>query len=81
MDGGDRQYDCCPRSLDRRCQEIRFRRADQWWVPIGLSSRIRLIVLPKVPFSDLYDTVSGADVGFRARPVVGGHLALVRVFF
>ncbi|KAJ7368431.1 DUF1793-domain-containing protein [Mycena albidolilacea] len=30
-----------------------------------------------VPFSDLYDTISGADVGFRARPVVGGHLALL----
>ncbi|KAJ7498778.1 hypothetical protein FB451DRAFT_1202990 [Mycena latifolia] len=30
------------------------------------------------PFGDLYDTVSGAiAVGFRARPVVGGHLALL----
>ncbi|KAJ6628752.1 DUF1793-domain-containing protein [Mycena sp. CBHHK59/15] len=28
-------------------------------------------------FGDLYDTISGAPVGFRARPVVGGHLALV----
>ncbi|KAJ6628763.1 hypothetical protein B0H10DRAFT_2209222 [Mycena sp. CBHHK59/15] len=28
-------------------------------------------------FGDLYDTVSGAPVGFRARPVVGGHLALL----
>jgi hypothetical protein len=31
------------------------------------------------PFGDLYDTVSGAWVGFSARPVVGGHLALVRI--
>lgn len=30
------------------------------------------------PLSDLYDTISGDSVGFRARPVVGGHLALVR---
>ncbi|KAJ7068407.1 DUF1793-domain-containing protein [Mycena amicta] len=30
------------------------------------------------PFGDLYDTVSGADaIGFKARPVVGGHLALL----
>ncbi|KAJ6498035.1 hypothetical protein C8R47DRAFT_1261015 [Mycena vitilis] len=34
-----------------------------------------------VPFSDLYDTVTGLYDGFRARPVVGGHLALMRVFF
>jgi hypothetical protein len=33
------------------------------------------------PFGDLYDTVSGAWVGFSARPVVGGHLALVRIHF
>ncbi|KAJ7765010.1 hypothetical protein DFH07DRAFT_371236 [Mycena maculata] len=36
------------------------------------------------PLGDLYDTVSGGPVSgleFRARPVVGGHLALVRHFF
>ncbi|KAK7061847.1 DUF1793-domain-containing protein [Favolaschia claudopus] len=34
------------------------------------------------PFGDLYDTVTGAiAVGFRARPVVGGHLALVRSIY
>jgi len=27
------------------------------------------------PFGDWYDTVAGLDEGFRARPVVGGHLA------
>lgn len=27
--------------------------------------------------SDWYDTGSGVSEGFRARPVVGGHLALV----
>jgi len=31
------------------------------------------------PFGDLYDTVSGGWVGFQARPVVGGHLALLVV--
>ncbi|KAI0736382.1 hypothetical protein C8Q72DRAFT_909206 [Fomitopsis betulina] len=29
------------------------------------------------PLSDLYDTISGDSDGFRARPVVGGHLALL----
>lgn len=29
------------------------------------------------PLSDWYDTQSGSSQGFRARPVVGGHLALV----
>ncbi|KAJ7228524.1 hypothetical protein GGX14DRAFT_554614 [Mycena pura] len=32
------------------------------------------------PFGDLYDTISGAvAIGFKARPVVGGHLALLVV--
>lgn len=30
------------------------------------------------PFSDWYDTLTGVTDGFRARPVAGGHLALVR---
>jgi hypothetical protein len=25
------------------------------------------------PFGDLYDTIAGDPLGFRARPVVGGH--------
>ncbi|KAJ6520970.1 hypothetical protein DFH09DRAFT_1251159 [Mycena vulgaris] len=32
--------------------------------------------LNNVPFSDLYDTITGVATGFRARPVSGGHLAL-----
>ncbi|KAJ6519201.1 hypothetical protein C8R45DRAFT_950524 [Mycena sanguinolenta] len=35
--------------------------------------------LNNVPFSDLFDTISGKTVGFSARPVVGGHLALLLV--
>lgn len=31
------------------------------------------------PLGDWYDATSGAVEGFRARPVVGGHLALVRL--
>ncbi|KAI0081700.1 DUF1793-domain-containing protein [Panus rudis PR-1116 ss-1] len=30
------------------------------------------------PFGDWYETTDGSEEGFRARPVVGGHLALVR---
>ena len=32
------------------------------------------------PLGDWYDTNGGGVEGFRARPVVGGHLALVRIF-
>ncbi|KAF7355439.1 DUF1793-domain-containing protein [Mycena sanguinolenta] len=41
------------------------------WVSDGLNNG---------PFGDLYDTISGEiAIGFRARPVVGGHLALLVV--
>lgn len=32
------------------------------------------------PFGDWYETTNGIPQGFRARPVVGGHLALVSKF-
>lgn len=32
------------------------------------------------PLGDWYETANGAVEGFRARPVVGGHLALVSSF-
>lgn len=33
--------------------------------------------LSSVPLGDWYETANGGPDGFRARPVVGGHLALV----
>lgn len=34
--------------------------------------------LSNAPLGDWYETTNGGPEGFRARPVVGGHLALVR---
>lgn len=33
--------------------------------------------LSDAPLGDWYETTNGGPEGFRARPVVGGHLALV----
>ena len=33
------------------------------------------------PLNAWYETIDGNAQGFRARPVVGGHLALVNIFF
>ncbi|KAJ7031515.1 DUF1793-domain-containing protein [Mycena alexandri] len=35
--------------------------------------------LNNAPFGDWYDTITGVAEGFKARPVVGGHLALLVV--
>ncbi|KIY47397.1 DUF1793-domain-containing protein [Fistulina hepatica ATCC 64428] len=37
--------------------------------------------LSSVPFSDYYDASSGDTYSFKARPVVGGHLAFVSLWF
>ena len=42
-----------------------FIAAESKWAADGLNS---------APLSDWYDTLSGKDQGFTARPVVGGHL-------
>lgn len=34
-----------------------------------------------VPFGDLYDTTNGKATSFKARPAVGGHLALLSYSF
>ncbi|KAJ7180223.1 hypothetical protein C8R43DRAFT_972258 [Mycena crocata] len=34
--------------------------------------------LSSQPFADWYEAKDGTPLGFRARPVVGGHLALIR---
>lgn len=37
--------------------------------------------LSSAPLGDWYETTNGGPEGFRARPVVGGHLALVSQAF
>lgn len=39
-----------------------------------------VLSIAAAPIGDLYDTISGDAISFRARPVVGGHLALVSAF-
>ncbi|KAF7776020.1 hypothetical protein Agabi119p4_4413 [Agaricus bisporus var. burnettii] len=59
-----------------------------WTASIATDTSVRDLLISSVrkyassglasqPFGDWYETTNGAPQGFRARPVVGGHLALV----
>lgn len=71
---------CSPREID---WEI-------WTAALVTSTSVRDLFISSVrkyaadgsssqPLGDWYETTNGAVEGFRARPVVGGHLALVSV--
>ena len=61
-----------------------------WTAAISTTTAVRDLFISSVrkyaadgqssqPLGDWYETTNGAVEGFRARPVVGGHLALVSV--
>lgn len=84
----------CSRIADRKLFRCVIRVVVDWeiWTAaLVTSTSVRDLLISSVrkyaadgessqPLGDWYETSNGAVEGFRARPVVGGHLALVSVY-